>query len=105
MLRDGEGLFVIQGEVPVGLQRYASGPIADGRIRISIFTEMRSVTPEMAQHDARLGLAAVAAAEAADARLTDLLAQFGAAFELVYDYEIGFIKVGDVARDGKVNMV
>jgi hypothetical protein len=86
---------------------HVAGPAADGRIHVSIFTQMpaTSVTPEMARRDAHAGLAAVATVEAADPRLTKLFEQFGVVFEYVYDYETGAVKIGDVAREGTVTML
>lgn len=107
LLHDGSGLFLVPGEVPVGLERYVHGPQADGRVHVSIFTHLapRSVTPEIAGRDAQAGLAAIAKAEAADARLTNLFAKFGVVFEYVCDYDNGAVKIGDVARDGTVTML
>jgi hypothetical protein len=107
LLRDGGQLFLIPGDVPVGLQRYVGWPRADGQIHVSIFTETepQAVTTEMATRDARAGLAAVTTAQLADSRLADLFTEFGVVYEYVYDYGQGAVKIGDVTDDGSVTLL
>ena len=56
LLRAAGPLFVLDGPVPVSLQRYSGWPGADGKIHVCVYTtrEPNSVTPEVATADFRL---------------------------------------------------
>lgn len=107
LLHQAGHMFVLPGEVPVGIQRYAGWPGADGLIHVSIFTtvERRTVTPEMAGHDVHLGLSAVKKAAAADPRLSRMFEQYGVTYEYVYDYGHGAVKIGDADEHGAVRLL
>ena len=49
-LADGGAMTVLDGDPPLGLQRYAGWPGADGRIHISLFTQLEPhvITQEIA---------------------------------------------------------
>ena len=106
LLIEGGRLFLLPGETPVGLQRYHGFPNADGLIHVSVFTQLEppTVTPEIAQRDARLGLEVVRKAESADPMLSQLLERFGVIFEYVCDYGNGAVKIGDIFPDGQVSL-
>lgn len=107
LLRDAGPLFVLPGEVPVGLQRYAGWPGADGHIHVSLFTntEPHAVTQEMAERDVARGLATVRKAAAADHNLTSLFEEYGVVNEYVYDYGHGAARIGDADANGTVRLL
>jgi hypothetical protein len=107
LLRRADHMFLLPGEVPVGLQRYEGWPGADGHVHVSIFTgvEPKGVTQEMAQRDVAIGIATVRRAETADARLTELFEEYGVVYSYVYDYGHGAVKIGEADADGSVRLV
>jgi len=107
LLHDGGHMFVLPGDVPVGLQRYVGWPKADGHVHVSIFTgiEPNAASVEIAQSDVALGVAAVRAAQAADARLSRIFDEYGVIFEYVYDYGHGAVRIGDVDEAGAVTLL
>jgi hypothetical protein len=90
-LRDAGPMFVLDGPVPVSLQRYGGWPGADGKIHVCVYTtrEPKSVTPEIATADFRRGLETLRQAIAADDRLQVMINEYGVSYEYVYDYETG----------------
>lgn len=106
LLRVGPSTFVLPGDVPVVLGRWTGWPGADEKIHVGIYTPIdpTKVTPQIAHHDAAIGLAIVRAAEAADSRLTELFCQYGAVYEYLHDYGMGGLKLGDIDPDGSVRM-
>ncbi len=107
LLRQAGEMFVLPGEVPIGVQRYAGWPGADGRIHVSIFTsvEPQAVTPAMAEHDVATGLATIRSAEAADPRISHLFEQYGVSYDYVYDYGHGAVRIGDADPNGSVRLL
>jgi hypothetical protein len=105
-LDGGGALTVLAGEPPIGLQRWVGWPGADGRIHVSIYTELepRSLTPEVASRDVTAGLQTLGEAVASDPRLAELLERHGVVREYVYDYGNGAVAVGDVNQDGTVSL-
>lgn len=107
LLRDAGEMFVLPGEVPVGVQRYAGWPGADGLVHVSVFTstEPPAVTQEMAERDVATGLATVRKAAAADPNLTVLFEAYGVVYEYVYDYGHGAVRIGDADVNGTVRLL
>jgi hypothetical protein len=100
-------MFVLPGEVSVGNQRYSGWPGADGLIHVSIFTSVEppAVTPEMAQHDVKLGLSTVQKAAAADPRLSRMFEQYGVSYDYVNDYGHGAVRIGDADEHGVLRLL
>ena len=73
-LRDAGPMFVLDGPVPVSLQRYSGWPGADGKIHMCVYTTRSptSVTPEVATTDFQHALVTLRQAIAADDRLRPL---------------------------------
>lgn len=92
----GGATTVVDGDPPTGLQRWVGRPGVDGRIHVSIYTELepKSLTPEIASRDVAAGLRTLAEAVTADPRLAALLQRHGVVREYVYDN--GAVTVGDV---------
>lgn len=107
LLRDAGPMFVLPGEVPVGVQRYAGWPGADGLVHVSLFTstEPNAVTQEMAQRDVASGLTTVQNAAAADPTLLLLFEQYGVVYDYVFDYGHGAVRIGDADVDGSVRLL
>jgi hypothetical protein len=102
----GGPMTVLQGEPPIGLQRYVGWPGADGHVHVSVFTtlEPNVLTEAIASRDVASGLRTLAVAVAADPRLDDLLQRHGVVREYVFDYDHGAVTVGDVDEDGSVRL-
>jgi hypothetical protein len=102
----GGAMTVLDGDPPIGLQRYVGWPGADGLVRVSIFTEQgpQSLTQEIASRDVAAGLQTLADAMTADPRLGALLERHGVVREYVFDYGKGAGAVGDVMADGAVRL-
>lgn len=102
----GGAMTVLDGDPPIGLQRYVGWPRADGLVHVSIFTEQgpQSLTHEVASRDVAAGLQTLAGAMKADPRLVDLLERHGVVREYVFDYGKGAVSVGDVDEDGVVRL-
>ncbi len=99
-------MFVLDGPVPVSLQRYSGWPGADGK-HVCVYTtrEPKSVTPEMATADFRRALVTLRQAIAADDHLQAMMNEYGVVYEYVYDYETGGAAIGHAAEDGTVAML
>lgn len=106
-LGDGGPMTVLDCDPPVGLQRYAGWPGADGRIHVSLFTELRphDITQEMAAREVKAGMEQLALALAADARLQALFDKHGVSLEYVYDYGHGAVRIGDVTASGTITLI
>lgn len=100
-------MTLLDGEPPIGLQRYTGWPGADGRVHVSIFTAMDppSLTREIASRDAEAGLRTLTAALVADPRLADLLDRHGVVHEYVFDYGHGAVRVGAISESGEVTLL
>jgi hypothetical protein len=68
-------MFILDGPVPVSLQRYTGWPGADELIHVCVYTtrEPKSVTPEVATADFRRGMETLRQAMAADDRLQTVM--------------------------------
>lgn len=97
-------LTVLEGEPPVGLQRYDGWPGADGHIHVSIFTTLDppAITQEVAERDVRNGLEHLRSVMASDPRLARLFDEYGVVREYVFDYGNGAARVGTVSDEGAV---
>ena len=106
-LDTGGAMTVLDGDPPIGLQRYCGWPAADGQVHISIFTKLEpsTVTKVIAERDAKAALQTLTNAVTADPRLADLFLRHGLVCEYVYDYGHGAAKIGDVAEDGSVTLL
>jgi hypothetical protein len=102
----GGAMTVLDGDPPIGLQRYVGWPGADGLVHVSIFTEQgpQSLTQEIASRDVAAGLQTLADAMTADPRLGALLERHGVVREYVFDYGKGAVAAGDVMADGAVRL-
>lgn len=63
----GGAMTVVDGEPPIGLQRYFGWPGADGHVHVSIFTDVepQALTQAIASRDAEAGLQTLAPLPAA----------------------------------------
>jgi hypothetical protein len=102
----GGAMTVLDGDPPIGLQRYLGWPGADGHIHVSIFTalEPQSLTQEIASRDVGAGLRTLADAVAADPRLAELLERHGVIREYILDDGNGAVLVGDLDEQGSVRL-
>jgi hypothetical protein len=107
LLRDAGQMVVLDGPVPVSLQRYSGWPGADGKIHVCVYTTRspKSVTPGMATAEFRQALETLRQATAADNRLQAMIDEYGVIYEYVYDYETGGAAIGRAAEDGTVTML
>ena len=105
-LRDAGPMFVLDGAVPVSLQRYSGWPGADGKIHMCVYTTRppKSVMPEVATADFQHALVTLRQAIAADDRLQALIDEYGVVYEYVYDYETGGAVIGRATEDGTITM-
>jgi hypothetical protein len=106
-LRAGGPMFVLDGPVPVGLQRYTGWPGADGLIHVCVYTtrEPKSMTPEVATADFRWGMETLRQAIAADDRLQTMMNEHGVVYEYLYDYQTGATVIGRAAEGGTVTIL
>lgn len=105
-LNDAGALAVLDDEIRVGLQRHGSSPGADGRIHVTIFTDVdaQSLNPEIASSEVAAGMTLIDRALRADSRLGDLFRRYGVVREYVYDYGHGAVLVGDITEDWTVTL-
>jgi hypothetical protein len=106
-LADGGPMTVLDCDPPVGLQRYAGWPGADGRIHVSLFTELEPhvITREIAAGEVKAGLEQLGLALAADARLQVLFDKHGVSLDYVYDYGHGAVRIGHVTASGRITLI
>lgn len=106
-LRDAGPMCVLDGPVPVSLQRYSGWPGADEKIHVCVYTTRTpgSVTPEVATADFRRALVTLGQAIEVDDRLQALINEYGAVYEYVSDYETGGAVIGRATADGIVTML
>lgn len=86
LLRSGEAEVFCRG---VSLWRSTAGPQADGRIQVSILTNLPAPSPERRIQEIASGREVVATLVAADGRLGALLDEFGSEWSYVHDYGNG----------------
>ena len=100
-------MFVLEGLVPVGLQRHSGWPGADEKIHVGIYTthEPRFVTLEMVRADVGSGLRILQQAAGADPRLQAMLAEYGVIYEYLHDYGQGAALIGRATGDGDVTLI
>lgn len=105
-LEAGGEMTVLDGDPALGLYRHARPLEADGRVHVLVFTksDRQSLTQEIASREVTAGLQSLAAAQAADPRLGDLLARHGVIRKYVFDYDYGGAHVGDIDDDGIVTL-
>jgi hypothetical protein len=94
------------GEAPVRLgevevSRSTSGPNADGVIRMTVTVAERA-DREVAQTALLHGTQVVDEAASADPRFARLLDQYGCRWEIVSDYGMGTVLLGEADRHGNV---
>lgn len=103
-LRDAGSLVVLDGEVRIGLQRHRGFPGADGRIHVAVFAnrDPDSLTQALASSDVAAGRAVLERASVGDARLQQMLREYGVVREYGFDYGHGALLVGDISDDWEV---
>jgi hypothetical protein len=98
--RGGEGVVVEN----VLIQRYVDGPLADGKVHVSVFSEWdpTNLSASIAFAEVERGLLVVRRLRDADPRLGATFDAHGVEWDYRYDYGMGAVALAELDERGRI---